>query len=396
MIQQLSPRDWEILSAYLDRQLKPKEVASLEARLSANPDLSAALGELQRTRDALRSLPRMRAPRNFTLTPQMVGQRSALGRLLAPRSRPAARLAPVFGFASALATFLLVLVLVGDWLGILTPSTGPVAQAPVRTSEFAVQNAAAATPEAPAAKLLGTAPQPTVQASLDMQAEQADQTLPETTPMTLTVGAVAPSALGVETSAYSETVTAPLTMTAKAGAGMGAGEPTEPRIGLFAPESMVTPENPVWITTIQVTISPTETLSFPMTVTLDGVPITGTLQFDTQNEQPLEQMAQPEPTSTATPEPPAAPLESPSPVPTNTSVPTNTPAEVAHMVETPTSSQPELPAKPPAPVPSPTLAPGPQPARSGLPGLRILEIMLAALALAAGLAAGIFWWSKRF
>jgi len=108
MTQQLSPRDWEYLSTYLDRQLKPKEIASLEARLSADPDFSAALGEMQRTRDALRSLPVMRAPRNFTLTPQMVSQRSKV------RSRPAGRLAPVFGFASALATFILVLVIVGD------------------------------------------------------------------------------------------------------------------------------------------------------------------------------------------------------------------------------------------------------------------------------------------
>ncbi len=396
MIPQLSPRDWEILSAYLDRQLRPKEIVSLETRLSADPDLSAALGELQRTRDALRNLPRLRAPRNFTLTPQMVGQRSAW------RPRSAARLAPVFGFASALATFLLILVIVGDWLGILAPSTAPVAQAPTRAPQVSAQQIATATLEAPAPPLLGAAPQPTAAASLDMQAQQSPQTITETTPMTLTVGALAPSASMAATSSFSETATESITMTAKNAAGLGSGEPPQTGFEALPSDSMVTPLNPVWVTTLQVTVSPTETLSFPMTVTLDGIPITGTFNLAAQNEQPVEGLTQAEPTSTITPEPPPAPTEVQLPAPTST------PEVVARAVETPTSaagvraaliptpSQPEPHANPPATIPSPTLAPGPKPARQGLFGLRILEIMLALLALAAGLAAGIFWWSKRF
>lgn len=396
MIPQLSPHDWELLSAYLDRQLKPKEIVSLEARLSADPDLSAALGELQRTRDALRNLPRLRAPRNFTLTPQMVGQRS-IGR---PRS--VARLAPVFGFASALATFLLILVILGDWLGILAPSTAPVALAPARAPQVSAQHVATPTLEAPAASLLGATPQPTVASSLDMQAQQSPQTITETTPMTLTVSAVAPSASMAATSSFSETATAPMTMTAKNAAGLGAGEQAQPGFQPLPSDSMVSLANPILVTTLLVTVSPTETLSFPMTVTLDGVPITGTFNLTAQNEQPVEALAQPEPTSTITPEPPPAPNEAQLPAPTSM------PEVVARAVDTPTSetgvraalnptpSQPQPNVTAPATIPAPTLAPGPQPARQGLLGLRILEIMLALLALAVGLVAGIFWWSKRF
>jgi hypothetical protein len=57
----------------------------------------------------LRSLPRLRAPRNFTLTPEVAGIRQRRRRL---------RLIPTFQFASALASLLLLLVLVGDFIGL--------------------------------------------------------------------------------------------------------------------------------------------------------------------------------------------------------------------------------------------------------------------------------------
>jgi hypothetical protein len=53
------------------------------------------LKELRQTRGLLRQLPQRRAPRNFTLTPKMVGQKPPL-----PRTYPA------FRFASVLATLL--------------------------------------------------------------------------------------------------------------------------------------------------------------------------------------------------------------------------------------------------------------------------------------------------
>jgi anti-sigma factor RsiW len=96
MTQTPSFRDVEKLSAYLDGQLKPSEIARLESRLQSDPQLATILKELRQARGILRQLPQRRAPRNFTLTPKMVGQRPPL-----PRSYP------VFRFATVLATLLL-------------------------------------------------------------------------------------------------------------------------------------------------------------------------------------------------------------------------------------------------------------------------------------------------
>ena len=100
----ISPHDQEMLSAYLDGQLSSKEIARLQKRLQDDRKMQIALDELRSTRAALRSLPMLRAPRNFTLTPQMVGSQTAA-------RRPAY---PPFGFASLVATLLLVLVFIAD------------------------------------------------------------------------------------------------------------------------------------------------------------------------------------------------------------------------------------------------------------------------------------------
>ena len=90
-------RDVELLSAYLDGQTSPSDSTRLEARLKTDPELAAALQSLRESRGLLRQLPKRRAPRNFTLTPAMVGKKPPL-----PRSYP------VFRFATALAALLLV------------------------------------------------------------------------------------------------------------------------------------------------------------------------------------------------------------------------------------------------------------------------------------------------
>lgn len=109
-------RDVEKLSAYLDGQLKPSEKARLESRLQSDPELASILKELRQARGLLRQLPQRRAPRNFTLTPKMVGQKPPL-----PRTYPA------FRFASALATLLLFLTFATNFMA---PRLQPVA-APV-------------------------------------------------------------------------------------------------------------------------------------------------------------------------------------------------------------------------------------------------------------------------
>ncbi len=108
MTKELSRRDWERLSAYLDGQLSPRVQARLAARLEEDADLRAALENLRATREALRSLPALKAPRNFTLSPEMVSQPKQ-------KSMP---LVPIFRLASVLASLLFVIVVIGDVLGL--------------------------------------------------------------------------------------------------------------------------------------------------------------------------------------------------------------------------------------------------------------------------------------
>ncbi len=101
----ISNRDLEALSAYLDGELSGEALVRLEARIQSNQELLEMFEQLQRTKTVMRSLPKMRAPRNYFITPEMVGE----------VQRP--RLAfPVLRFASVLATFLLVLLFLGDFL----------------------------------------------------------------------------------------------------------------------------------------------------------------------------------------------------------------------------------------------------------------------------------------
>jgi anti-sigma factor RsiW len=96
--------DIELLSAYLDGQLSPHQRSAVEARLRAEPALVTELNNLRITRQMLRSLPRLRAPRNFTLTAQSL-----------PKSSPA-RLPALFGGVSALSSALLIMLVIGGLL----------------------------------------------------------------------------------------------------------------------------------------------------------------------------------------------------------------------------------------------------------------------------------------
>lgn len=104
----ISSRDWESLSAYLDGELSAKERSQIELRLRDDPELRSALKGLRQTRIVLRSQPRLRAPRNFTLSPQMAGLQVTRRTRSAPFAFPALRL------AAALATIFFVMVMVGD------------------------------------------------------------------------------------------------------------------------------------------------------------------------------------------------------------------------------------------------------------------------------------------
>lgn len=75
MIKSLKNNQWEALSAYLDGQLSVRERQVLEEQLRSDTELQMALDELRQMQTLLRSVPRFRAPRNFTLSPKDIPQR---------------------------------------------------------------------------------------------------------------------------------------------------------------------------------------------------------------------------------------------------------------------------------------------------------------------------------
>lgn len=102
----MKQKDLELLSSYLDGQLSSADSARLEARLRMEPALRSVLQDLRGARSLLRQLPMRKAPRNFRLTPQMVG-----------KNPPLPRAYPVFKFATSLATLLLFVTLSLNILG---------------------------------------------------------------------------------------------------------------------------------------------------------------------------------------------------------------------------------------------------------------------------------------
>lgn len=100
----ITPRQWERLSAYLDKKLSVKNQNDLEKQLASNPALKKALNEIKHIKGILRSVPDKRVRCNFTLT--------------AAQARPERRsvLVPVFRYASLAASLALIALLVVEFL----------------------------------------------------------------------------------------------------------------------------------------------------------------------------------------------------------------------------------------------------------------------------------------
>ena len=111
-----SPKDWQLLSNYLDGQLTNQEVSIIETRLNSEPQLKQTLLEMQQTRYLLQHAKKIPVPRSFTLTPEMAAQ-------IRPSRKP---LFPFFSFASVIATIFLVVVILFEFLpGMLTGAMSP-------------------------------------------------------------------------------------------------------------------------------------------------------------------------------------------------------------------------------------------------------------------------------
>lgn len=154
----MNRRDLELLSAYLDGELKSSDSMQLESRLKTDPELASVLNDLRATRTLLRKLPSRRAPRNFTLTRKMVGQ-----------NPPLPRTYPIFRLATTVATLLLFLSFGVNFVGMQMASQVPYGMGggggAADTELYSVQeapleeSAAAPAPEEPSVALVppGTA-----------------------------------------------------------------------------------------------------------------------------------------------------------------------------------------------------------------------------------------------
>ncbi|HEX5944409.1 MAG TPA: hypothetical protein VFY66_19150 [Anaerolineales bacterium] len=164
----MNQRDLELLSSYLDGQLKPSDSAHLEARLSSDPNLRTVLDDLRAARGLLRQLPMRKAPRNFTLTPKMVGKNPPL-----PRSYPAFRF--VTALASLMLFFTLGLNFVVPQMASQPPNTGFGGGGPPDIYSAQAPAAESAATEAPAVEapaeepsiLVAPAPTQTVSPAAD-------------------------------------------------------------------------------------------------------------------------------------------------------------------------------------------------------------------------------------
>lgn len=115
-------QDLTLLSAYLDHALREPEQKRLETRLAHEPDLRERLENLRRTKQMIGFLPRLKAPRNFTLTPEMVAVQKTRQPLFV-----------TLRYATAIAAILLVVLLGAEWITGLPRAS--MVEAPVAMEE---------------------------------------------------------------------------------------------------------------------------------------------------------------------------------------------------------------------------------------------------------------------
>jgi len=97
--------DLETLSAYLDHELSEAEEQAILSQVSQDSGLQRQLDDLRQTRYVLRHTPKVKRPRSFVLTPEMV-----------QRQRFAAGAWNVSRWVSAVASVLLIVMIGGQYL----------------------------------------------------------------------------------------------------------------------------------------------------------------------------------------------------------------------------------------------------------------------------------------
>ena len=161
----MNRRDIELLSAYLDGELKPSDSTRLETRLKSDPELASVLNDLRATRTLLRKLPSRKAPRNFTLTRKMAGQNPPL-----PRAYPIFKLATLV--ATLLFFFSFGLNFMGSQLASQPLGFGMGGGGGGESESYAVQEAPAMEEPAAAAPMAPAPAEPAMPAPTEGSAEE--------------------------------------------------------------------------------------------------------------------------------------------------------------------------------------------------------------------------------
>lgn len=174
----------EMLSAYLDGELSPRERADLEHTLTRDAELRAELEELHQVVGLMKAVPPAPLPRSFALDPAVYGR----------VRQPWLQLYPALRAATVLATAVLVFLFAGDLFLNLSGGAGlPAQTAPewqvaevVETREVEIESenvAVTLAAEAPAAKQAAgavpeeaaeVAPEEAAALSADAESQAAD------------------------------------------------------------------------------------------------------------------------------------------------------------------------------------------------------------------------------
>jgi anti-sigma factor RsiW len=109
----------ELLNAYLDDALGPRQRQRFERQLAQDAQLQQSLAQQRLLKEQLRQLPRRRVPRNFTLDPATYGR---------PQREPLLQLYPALRLATVLTAFFFVLAIgLGTFSGQAEQSMAPSA-----------------------------------------------------------------------------------------------------------------------------------------------------------------------------------------------------------------------------------------------------------------------------
>jgi hypothetical protein len=104
MNDRISPAEWMLLSAYLDGQVNASEKARVETWLHTRPEIAEAYRSLRNTQLVLQHAPQHKAPRNFTLTAEML-----------PQPRRSFWLVPTLRFSSLAAAIAAVILFINPF-----------------------------------------------------------------------------------------------------------------------------------------------------------------------------------------------------------------------------------------------------------------------------------------